>query len=88
MNRSPVNVGYGPAGTGFAEPAVAQVRSTPQGQRTVTPPNAADQRKRMGDTLKEIKRSVDATRKLLESGNVKVEVTNLSEIRVDGSDEP
>jgi hypothetical protein len=44
-------------------------------------PNAAEQRQRMIETMREIKASIEVTRKLLESGKVKVEVANIKELR-------
>jgi hypothetical protein len=46
-------------------------------------PNAADQRQRMIESLREIHSSVEATRRLVESGRVKVEVTNIDRLRDD-----
>lgn len=42
--------------------------------------NAAEQRQRMIEALHEIKGSVDATRKVVESGKMKVEVTNIDKL--------
>lgn len=44
-------------------------------------PNAADQRHKMIEALRELKASVDATKKTIESGKMKVEVTNLDQIK-------
>ncbi len=46
-------------------------------------PNAADQRQKMIDALKGVRQSVNEQTRLLESGKVKVEVTNLDEVRVE-----
>jgi len=46
-------------------------------------PNAAEQRKKMIDSLTRLQRSVDAQQKLLQSGKVKVQVTNFDELRLD-----
>ncbi len=51
--------------------------------KRMTIPNAAEQRKKMIDALAEIKRSADASQRLLESGKVKVQVTNLSDIKLE-----
>jgi hypothetical protein len=56
--------------------------------RTKTPnppviPNAAAQRDRMINAIKDLKQSVDAQRKFLESGKLKVTVTNLDEINLE-----
>jgi hypothetical protein len=47
-------------------------------------PNAGEQRQKLIAGMAEVKASVDSTRKLLESGKLKVEVTNLDEIRLEG----
>jgi hypothetical protein len=44
-------------------------------------PNSADQRNRMIESLRDIQGSMDSMRKFLESGKVKVEVTNLDKIK-------
>jgi hypothetical protein len=44
-------------------------------------PNAADQRQKMIEALREMKTSIDANNKLLQSGKLRVEVTNLNEIK-------
>ena len=44
-------------------------------------PNAADQRQKMIEALRDIKASVDSTKKLVESGKLKVEVTNFDQAR-------
>jgi acetamidase/formamidase len=64
----------------LAQDAVAQVRAT---RAVPTIPNAAEQRKKMIDALQEIRQSADATKQLLESGQVKVQVTNLDDIRIE-----
>jgi len=46
------------------------------------PPNAAMQRKETRVAVENLKRSVDLLYQLLESGRLKVEVTNLDEIEV------
>jgi hypothetical protein len=46
-------------------------------------PNAADQRQRMLEAMREIKDSVDATRNMLQSGKLKVEVTNIEDLKSD-----
>jgi hypothetical protein len=43
--------------------------------------NAAEQRQRMIETLQEIKGSVEATRKVVESGKMKVEVANIDKLK-------
>lgn len=46
-------------------------------------PNANDQRFQMINELKNMSKSLEVTRKLLESGKIKVEVTNLDQKRSD-----
>jgi hypothetical protein len=46
-------------------------------------PNAAEQRMRMVNGLDDLRQSVDGMSQLLESGKVRVEVTNLDEIELD-----
>lgn len=43
--------------------------------------NAAEQRQRMIEALNEIKGSVEATRKVVESGKMKVEVANIDKLK-------
>ena|SRR6185503_2642628 len=43
--------------------------------------NAAEQRQRMIESLKEIKTSIDATRKVVEGGKMKVEISNIDQIK-------
>ena len=43
--------------------------------------NAAEQRQRMIEALNDIKGSVEATRKVVESGKMKVEVTNIDKVK-------
>jgi hypothetical protein len=57
--------------------ATAQVGS----KEGVGVPNAADQRQKMLEALRDIKASVDSTRKLVESGKLKVEVSNFDQAR-------
>ncbi|MHC5026981.1 MAG: hypothetical protein ACYTGR_09520 [Planctomycetota bacterium] len=61
----------------FASQAVAQVRSKP----AMMAPNAADQRATMIREMRNMQHAVDGMSKLLESGRVKVSVTNLAEAR-------
>ncbi len=44
-------------------------------------PNAAAQRQRMIESLNEIKGSVEATRQLISSGKLKVEVANIEQLK-------
>lgn len=61
----------------LAETAIAQ------GSRNrVTIPNAANQRKLIADEIKKLNKSMEATRKLIESGKIKIEVTNLDQIKL------
>ena len=50
-------------------------------------PNAADQRQKTINELKSVNKSVQEMKQLLESGKVKVQVTNLDEIRIEGPDQ-
>ena len=43
-------------------------------------PNSSQQRNEMVVAMREMKASMDSTRKLLESGNVRVQVTNLRDL--------
>lgn len=65
----------------LAQSASAQVRtSTPPALKPGTGvPNAGMQRDAMIRALQDIQRSVESTRKLLESGGVTVEVSNLDQ---------
>jgi hypothetical protein len=66
----------------FSNEAAAQSRSRPQGWRPVpTVPNAGKQRDRQIQATEEVQRSVDAMVRLLESGDIKVQVTNQDEIQ-------
>ncbi len=67
----------------LSETAVAEQSNKPG----IRVPNAAEQRKKMHDELKLIKRSVDLTRRTLEAGKIKVEVTNLSDFAAAGTEE-
>ena len=64
----------------LAGEADAQMRASASTEGGV--PNAAQQRQKMIDALEDMKKSVDAMNKTMESGNLKVEVTNLDEIKV------
>jgi hypothetical protein len=44
-------------------------------------PNAADQRQRQIEAIRDLKTSVDATNKLLTSGKLKVEVSNIDALK-------
>lgn len=65
----------------LATTALAQ--SQPPGSGGVGIPNAAAQRQRMIESLHEIKGSIEATRQLLQSGKVKVEVSNVDKLSGD-----
>lgn len=59
----------------------------PLGPRSATAagdgfPNAASQRQQIVQAINDMKKSVEATTRKLESGKLKVEVTNLDEIQV------
>jgi hypothetical protein len=62
----------------LAEQAAAQKDRAGGGMAT-----AGAQRLRMVEALKDVQRSVEASKRLLESGKVRVQVTNLDEIRID-----
>jgi hypothetical protein len=64
----------------FSGTAAAQSTGAPNSGVGI--PNSADQRNRMIEALNDLKSSMDGTRKLLESGRVKVEVTNLDKIKL------
>ena len=64
----------------LAENAVAQRRTKPPNQFTF--PNDAAQRQKLIEEMQKMSKSVEATRKLIESGKLRVEVTNLDQINV------
>lgn len=64
----------------LANSATAQVRTKPRGQTPIIMPNASGQRQRMIDELKTLSKSVEALNQQIESGTIKVEVTNLDAI--------
>jgi hypothetical protein len=69
----------------FAESASAQNSSRPRPSGLVTPPvpnvpNASAQRYTTINELREIKSMLKSTRQLLESGQIKVNVTNIDQI--------
>lgn len=64
----------------------ASAQSTPSGAPVgqahgVGIPNAGDQRQKMIEALRELTASVESSRKLMESGKLKVQVTNLDQIK-------
>ena len=61
----------------FSSEATAQVRT--KGPSIPTVPNAARQRDEILKALRDIRASVEATRSTVESGGIKVRVTNLNE---------
>ena len=61
--------------------AGAQSRTRPAGVPTI--PNAAKQRDEMIKAIDELRVAVKAQQRLLESGKVRVEVTNLDDIKID-----
>ena len=72
----------------LSEDATAQTRSKPRGSsrgsnKPFVFPNDADQRQKQIEEMIKIGKSIEATRKLIESGNIRVEVTNLGEIKID-----
>lgn len=66
----------------FAGTAMAQSRSRLSNVPVPNVPNAGKQRERIAAKIMELKASVDETRSLLESGRIKVEVTNLDEVDI------
>ena len=64
----------------LAENASAQRRTKPSNQFVF--PNDADQRQKLIEEMKKMSKSMEATRKLIESGRIRVEVTNLGEIKI------
>ena len=64
----------------LARPAEAQVRTQPVEPRF---PNAAQQRADITRAVAAVERAVQENTALLQSGDVKVEVTNLSELLID-----
>ncbi|MHC5026264.1 MAG: hypothetical protein ACYTGR_05820 [Planctomycetota bacterium] len=65
----------------LAEEASAQARSGGKPPAGFT--NAGTQRQEMVRALKEVEAAVKKNSKLLESGRLKVQVTNLDEVRID-----
>jgi hypothetical protein len=63
----------------LAEVAAAQSTTSPA--PSITVPNAADQRQKMIDALRDIKLSVDGMKKLMETGKLKVEISNTEQMR-------
>ena len=72
--------------TQVAERPMLAAEATAQSRNTATPPNSAELRKRQLDETKALRRSVDELTKLVKSGNIKVKVTNLSDISIPASD--
>ena len=68
----------------LAETASAQNRSS-LGPAVPNVPNAGKQREQIAKEIVALRTALEKTRTLLESGRVKVEVTNLGEIKTDGS---
>ena len=64
----------------LASEAAAQSAAT-TGSPSLIPVSAADQRQKQIDGLQDLKVSVDAMRKTLEGGKVKVEITNVDQLR-------
>lgn len=60
-----------------AHPALAQ---STLDERALAVPNASNQRQAIIDGLGDVRDSVEATRRLLESGNARVRVTNMPEL--------
>jgi hypothetical protein len=64
-------------------PALSSAALAQSAPRADGIPNAAAQRQKMIEALRDLKASMDANTRLLESGKLKVEVTNLSDIKID-----
>jgi hypothetical protein len=62
-------------------PVLEQTVAAQGSKEGVGVPNAADQRQKMIEALRDMKASLDGTTKLLQSGKMRVEVTNLNEIK-------
>lgn len=63
----------------LAENAVAQRRTKPKKPFV---PNDAEQRQKLIVEMQKMGKSMEATRKLIESGKLRVEVTNLDQIKM------
>jgi hypothetical protein len=63
------------------QPVLAQTATAQVGREAAGVPNAAEQRQKMIEALRDMKASLDANNKLLQGGKLKVEVTNLNEIK-------
>jgi hypothetical protein len=50
-------------------------------------PNAAEQRQKMIEAMRDIKASVDATKQAIQGGKIKVEVTNIDQLKSDDKKE-
>src|SRR2546422_10831601 len=64
----------------FSSQAAAQSSGT-TGAPSLIPINAADQRQKQIEELRDVKGSIDALKKSIESGKVKVEVTNFDQLK-------
>lgn len=67
--------------THVASAPVFEQSASAQSKEGVGVPNAADQRQKMIETLRDLKASVDATNKVIQGGKLKVEVSNLDQAR-------
>ena len=64
------------------QPVLEQTATAQVGRETgAGVPNAAEQRQKMIEALRDMKASLDASNKLMQSGKLRVEVTNLNEIK-------
>ena len=66
------------------KPVMADTATAQYNTRRGGIPNAGEQRQKLIKGMQDVKASVDSTRKLLESGKLRVQVTNLDEIRLEG----
>lgn len=65
------------------QPALASAALAQSSPPGLGIPNAADQRQRIIEALREIKGSVEATRRVMESGKLKVEISNIDKLGVE-----
>ncbi|MCH7571296.1 MAG: hypothetical protein IH891_00105 [Planctomycetes bacterium] len=64
------------------QPLLAGNASAQRQSKQFVFPNDADQRQKLIEEMKKMSKSMEATRKLIESGKLRVEVTNLGEIKM------
>jgi len=69
-----------------ATPLLASEASADTKRPRIGVPNAAAQRQDMIRAIRDLQRTNDETRRLLESGKIKVQVTNLGELKAKSAD--